>query len=136
MPKPSQLKIKPKKSTEGSYVNIKKLINNRIVINILDFKLIESSIKKDSELCIMQLKISGRSMITWHGSIALTDFLQECKKQEANGEECFPIEDCIIIENADGSYGLQDADESCLILTAEELDELSSERKHKNRRIV
>lgn len=48
MPKPSQLKIKPKKSTEGSYVNIKKLINNRIVINILDFKLKESSIKKDS----------------------------------------------------------------------------------------
>ena len=63
MPKPSQLKIKPKKSTEGSYVNIKKLINNRIVINILDFKLKESSIKKDSELCIIQLKINKTRLL-------------------------------------------------------------------------
>lgn len=134
MPKPSQINIKSENGTEGSFIDVRRLIDNRIVINILSYVIKESSVRAGSNYCIMQLKINGRPMITWHGSKSLIDYLDKCKAQEAEGIICFPIEECIIVENSNGSYALQDADESCIVPTAEELDELSSEHKHKTKR--
>lgn len=132
MPKPSEIKVKPKTGTVGSHIDIKTLIEERVVLNILDFELKDSAYD-GKPLCIMQLEISSRLMITWHGSNGLINYLKECKNAESDGEVCFPIEDCIIIQNSDGSYAVQDADESCTKLTAEDLDDLASKNKRKRR---
>lgn len=129
MPKPSQIKVKSSKGMEGSFISTQALIEKKIILNVLDFEIRDSRVNKSSKLCTLQLKINGRSMITWNGSTSMMKFLQQCKEAEANGQVCFPIEDCIIIEQSNGAYGFQDADETCITPTADELDRLSNQRR-------
>lgn len=114
---------------EGSFISTQKLMEKKIILNVLDFEIKDSHVNKNGKLCVLQLKINGRSMITWNGSTAMMKFLQNCKEAEENGDVCFPIEDCIIIEQSNGAYGFQDADETCMVPKADELDKLSSQRK-------
>lgn len=124
MPKVSSLGIQWRGGFKGSHIPISELIAHRIVVNITDFA-VRPSCMHGSQMCMTQLEIAGRPMITWHGSQNLIAFLEECKRREEQGEVCFPIEDCIFTQGDDGGYYLSDADDSCLRVSAEELEELA-----------
>lgn len=82
-----------------------------------------------SQMCMTQIEICGRPMVTWHGSQNLINFLNECRMQEQQGTQCFPIEDCIFTQGDDGGYYLADADNTCTRLTAEEINNIAKYRR-------
>ncbi len=133
MPKVSSLGIKWKGGFRGSYIPVSELIDRRIVVNITDFD-VRPSCVHGSQMCMTQLEIGGRPMVTWHGSQNLIGFLNECRLSEQHGNVCFPIEGCIFTHGDDGGYYLADADDSCLRLTAEEAEEISDGRRRGGRR--
>ncbi len=133
MAKPSELGIDFGKGFKGSYLPIVTLIERKVVISIAAYSVRPSRIK-GSELCMIQLKISGRPVMTWTGSQQLRDIFEQTTKNMSVGAPGFPIEPCIITENDDGGYSLQDADESCWSPTAEELDDLIEQGKRRGYR--
>lgn len=132
MPKVSSLGIKWKGGFKGSYIPVSELIDRKIVVNITNFEVCPSCMH-GSQMCMTQIEICGRPMVTWHGSQNLINFLNECRMQEQQGTQCFPIEDCIFTQGDDGGYYLADADNTCTRLTAEELDELMRFRSRSSR---
>lgn len=127
MPKFSSLGIKATQGFKGSYIPITSIIDNKISLNVESYD-IRPSCMHGSQMCLMQLSINGRPMVTWHGSQNLISILNECKAMDATGKRCFPLEDCIIVEGDDGGYYFADADESCLKPTAGQLDEICKDR--------
>lgn len=132
MPKVSSLGIKWKGGFKGSYIPVSELIDRKIVVNITNFE-VRPSCMHGSQMCMTQIEICGRPMVTWHGSQNLINFLNECRMQEQNGAQCFPIEDCIFTQGDDGGYYLADADNTCTRITAGELDELMRFRPRSSR---
>lgn len=132
MPKVSSLGIKWKGGFKGSYIPVSELIDRKIVVNITNFE-VRPSCMHGSQMCMTQIEICGRQMVTWHGSQNLINFLNECRMQEQQGTQCFPIEDCIFTQGDDGGYYLADADNTCTRLTAGELDELMRFRSRSSR---
>lgn len=132
MPKVSSLGIKWKGGFKGSYIPVSELIDRKIVVNITNFE-IRPSCMHGSQMCMTQIEICGRPMVTWHGSQNLINFLNECRMQEQQGAQCFPIEDCIFTQGDDGGYYLADADNTCTRITAGELDELMRFRSRSSR---
>ena len=133
MPKVSCLGISWKGGFKGSYIPISELIDRKIVVNITNYE-VRPSCMHDSHLCMTQLEIGGRPMVTWHGSVNLITFLEDCRKaEEKTGKHCFPIEDCIFIKGDDGGYYLADADETCTRLTADEISTLPRNRRYNRR---
>lgn len=132
MPKVSSLGIKWKGGFKGSYIPVSELIDHKIVVNITNFE-VRPSCMHGSQMCMTQIEICGRPMVTWHGSQNLINFLNECRMQEQNGAQCFPIEDCIFTQGDDGGYYLADADNTCTRITAGELDELMRFRSRSSR---
>lgn len=132
MPKVSSLGIKWKGGFKGSYIPVSELIDRKIVVNITNFE-VRPSCMHGSQMCMTQIEICGRPMETWHGSQNLINFLNECRMQEQQGTQCFPIEDCIFTQGDDGGYYLADADNTCTRLTAGELDELMRFRSRSSR---
>lgn len=132
MPKVSSLGIKWKGGFKGSYIPVSELIDRKIVLNITNFE-VRPSCMHGSQMCMTQIEICGRPMVTWHGSQNLINFLNECRMQEQNGAQCFPIEDCIFTQGDDGGYYLADADNTCTRITAGELDELMRFRPRSSR---
>lgn len=123
MPKFGSLGITAGKGFNGSYIDIKLLIDRRVVLNIEKYEL-RPSCMQGGQLCMMQVSISGRPLTTWHGSMKLIDIFQQCDQLEKEGTVCWPIEECIIVRGDDGGYFLQDADESCFRPTVEQVEEL------------
>ena len=132
MPKVSSLGIKWKGGFKGSYIPVSELIDRKIVVNITNFE-VRPSCMHGSQMCMTQIEICGRPMVTWHGSQSLINFLNECRMQEQQGTQCFPIEDCIFTQGDDGGYYLADADNTCTRITAGELDELMRFRSRSSR---
>lgn len=132
MPKVSSLGIKWKGGFKGSYIPVSELIDRKIVVNITNFE-VRPSCMHGSQMCMTQIEICGRPMVTWHGSQNLINFLNECRMQEQQGAQCFPIEDCIFTQGDDGGYYLADADNTCTRITAGELDELMRFRSRSSR---
>lgn len=132
MPKVSSLGIKWKGGFKGSYIPVSALIDRKIVVNITNFE-VRPSCMHGSQMCMTQIEICGRPMVTWHGSQNLINFLNECRMQEQNGAQCFPIEDCIFTQGDDGGYYLADADNTCTRITDGELDELMRFRSRSSR---
>lgn len=132
MPKVSSLGIKWKGGFKGSYIPVSELIDRKIVVNITNFE-VRPSCMHGSQMCMTQIEICGRPMVTWHGSQNLINFLNECRMQEQQGAQCFPIEDCIFTQGDDGGYYLADADETCTRLTVGEFDEIAKYRHRGNR---
>ena len=132
MPKVSSLGIKWKGGFKGSYIPVSELIDRKIVVNITNFE-VRPSCMHGSQMCMTQIEICGRPMVTWHGSQNLINFLNECRMQEQQGTQCFPIEDCIFTKGDDGGYYLADADNTCTRITAGELDELMRFRSRSSR---
>lgn len=132
MPKVSSLGIKWKGGFRGSYIPVSELIDRKIVVNITNFE-VRPSCMHGSQMCMTQIEICGRPMVTWHGSQNLINFLNECRMQEQQGTQCFPIEDCIFTQGDDGGYYLADADNTCTRITAGELDELMRFRSRSSR---
>lgn len=132
MPKVSSLGIKWKGGFRGSYIPVSELIDRKIVVNITNFE-VRPSCMHGSQMCMTQIEICGRPMVTWHGSQNLISFLNECRMQEQLGTQCFPIEDCIFTQGDDGGYYLADADNTCTRITAGELDELMRFRSRSSR---
>lgn len=132
MPKVSSLGIKWKGGFKGSYILVSELIDRKIVVNITNFE-VRPSCMHGSQMCMTQIEICGRPMVTWHGSQNLINFLNECRMQEQQGTQCFPIEDCIFTQGDDGGYYLADADNTCTRITAGELDELMRFRSRSSR---
>ena len=97
MPKVSSLGIKWKGGFKGSYIPVSELIDRKIVVNITNFE-VRPSCMHGSQMCMTQIEICGRPMVTWHGSQNLINFLNECRMQEQQGTQCFPIEDCIFTQ--------------------------------------
>lgn len=128
MPKVSSLGIKWKGGFKGSYIPVSELIDRKIVVNITNFE-IRPSCMHGSQMCMTQIEICGRPMVTWHGSQNLINFLNECRMQEQQGAQCFPIEDCIFTQGDDGGYYLADADNTCTRLTVGEIEELKGCRR-------
>ena len=81
MPKVSSLGIKWKGGFKGSYIPVSELIDRKIVVNITNFE-VRPSCMHGSQMCMTQIEISGRPMVTWHGSQNLINFLNECRMQE------------------------------------------------------
>lgn len=132
MPKVSSLGIKWKGGFKGSYIPVSELIDRKIVVNITNFE-VRPFCMHGSQMCMTQIEICGRPMVTWHGSQNLINFLNECRMQEQQGTQCFPIEDCIFTQGDDGGYYLADADNTCTRITAGELDELMRFRSRSSR---
>lgn len=132
MPKVSSLGIKWKGGFKGSYIPVSELIDRKILVNITNFE-VRPSCMHGSQMCMTQIEICGRPMVTWHGSQNLINFLNECRMQEQQGTQCFPIEDCIFTQGDDGGYYLADADNTCTRITAGELDELMRFRPRSSR---
>lgn len=132
MPKVSSLGIKWKGGFKGSYIPVSELIDRKIVVNITNFE-VRPSCMHGSQMCMTQIEICGRPMVTWNGSQNLINFLNECRMQEQQGTQCFPIEDCIFTQGDDGGYYLADADNTCTRITAGELDELMRFRSRSSR---
>ena len=128
MPKVSSLGIKWKGGFKGSYIPVSELIDRKIVVNITNFE-VRPSCMHGSQMCMTQIEICGRPMVTWHGSQNLINFLNECRMQELQGTQCFPIEDCIFTQGDDGGYYLADADNTCTMLTAEEINNIAKYRR-------
>lgn len=128
MPKVSSLGIKWKGGFKGSYIPVSELIDRKIVVNITNFE-IRPSCMHGSQMCMTQIEICGRPMVTWHGSQNLINFLNECRMQEQQGAQCFPIEDCIFTQGDDGGYYLADADNTCTRLSAEEINNIAKYRR-------
>ena len=124
--------IKWKGGFKGSYIPVSELIDRKIVVNITNFE-VRPSCMHGSQMCMTQIEICGRPMVTWHGSQNLINFLNECRMQEQQGTQCFPIEDCIFTQGDDGGYYLADADNTCTRITAGELDELMRFRSRSSR---
>lgn len=123
MPKFSSLGITVGGGFNGSYIDIKLLIERRVVLNIEKYEL-RPSCMQGGQLCMMQVSISGRPITTWHGSMKLIDIFQQCDQLEKEGTVCWPLEECIIVRGDDGGYSLQDADESCFWPTVKQVEEL------------
>lgn len=130
MPKFSKLGITAGDGFNGSFIDTKVLIERRVALNIEKYE-IRPSCLQGSQLLMLQLSIGGRYVLTWNGSTKLAGLLAQATAKEQQGEVCFPIEDCIIVEGDDGGYGLQDADQSCLHPTAAEVDELISQSRRR-----
>lgn len=128
MPKVSSLGIKWKGGFKGSYIPVSELIDRKNVVNITNFE-VRPSCMHGSQMCMTQIEICGRPMVTWHGSQNLINFLNECRMQEQQGTQCFPIEDCIFTQGDDGGYYLADADNTCTRLTAEEINNIAKYRR-------
>lgn len=120
--------IKWKGGFKGSYIPVSELIDRKIVVNITNFE-VRPSCMHGSQMCMTQIEICGRPMVTWHGSQNLINFLNECCMQELQGTQCFPIEDCIFTQGDDGGYYLADADNTCTMLTAEEINNIAKYRR-------
>ena len=118
MPKVSSLGIKWKGGFKGSDIPVSELIDRKIVVNITNFE-VRPSCMHGSQMCMTQIEICGRPMVTWHGSQNLINFLTQC----------FPIEDCIFTQWDDGGYYLADADNTCTRLTAEEINNIAKYRR-------
>lgn len=127
MPKFSSLGIKVAQGFKGSYIPITSIIDNKISLNVENYE-VRPSCMHGSQMCIMQISINGRPMVTWHGSQNLINILNECRTMEEAGKKCFPLEDCTIVEGDDGGYYFADADNSCLKPTMEKLDEICKGR--------
>lgn len=130
MPKFSSLGITVGGGFNGSYIDVKLLIDRRVVMNIEKYEL-RPSCMQSSKFCMVQVSISGRPITTWHGSMKLADIFQQADKMEQEGHKCWPIEDCIIVKGDDGGYSLQDADDSCLHPTAQQIDEMINESRRR-----
>ena len=128
MPKVSSLGIKWKGGFKGSYIPVSELIDRKIVVNITNYE-VRPSCMHGSQMCMTQIEISGRPMVTWHGSQNLINFFNDCRTQEQSGTQCFPIEDCIFTQGDDGGYYLADADNTCTMLTAEEINNIAKYRR-------
>ena len=76
MPKVSSLGIKWKGGFKGSYIPVSELIDRKIVVNITNFE-VRPSCMHGSQMCMTQIEICGRPMVTWHGSQNLINFLNE-----------------------------------------------------------
>ena len=91
MPKVSSLGIKWKGGFKGSYIPVSELIDRKIVVNITNYE-VRPSCMHGSQMCMTQIEISGRPMVTWHGSQNLINFFNDCRTQEQSGTQCFPLD--------------------------------------------
>ena len=131
MPKFSSLGISTGNGFKGSYVAILLLIDRKVVINVERYD-VRPSRMHESRLCMVQLTISGRPIVTWCGSENLINIFTQATEKEGQGEQCFPFEECIFTRGEDGGYYIQDADDSCFRPTAEQVDDLIDESRHRN----
>lgn len=105
MPKLSDIRVKFRGGMRGSHIDIKKLIYDKTVIDILSFEVCPSRVRNCERMCKMQIRIKGELHVTWHSSDVLTNFLLDCKE---DGEQNFPIEGVIIYMGDDKAYYIKD----------------------------
>lgn len=129
MPKFSSLGITVGGGFNGSYIDVKILIAHRVVLNIEKYELRPSCMQ--GQFCMLQINIAGRPLTTWHGSSKLVDIFKQADQMEKDGHKCWPIEECIIVKGDDNGYSLQDADDSCLHPTAQQIDEMINESRRR-----
>ena len=73
--------IKPKLSTfTGDKIKIERILNTEI--KVIDYKIEESKVKKDTKLLTMQIEKSGVKHIVFTGSTILMQMIQEVKKED------------------------------------------------------
>lgn len=128
-----QISVPYKGGFKGAHVPVDCLIDNKIIIDVLNFKNGASQIRDCKMLCTMQIQIGGKLKVTWHSSEILTAFLEDCRSKEvAEDEAIFPIEQCIIVVGDDRGYYFAAPDADSVVPDEKELERMM--RKYKKRR--
>lgn len=104
MPKLSDIRVQFRGGMKGSHIDIKKLIRDETVLDILSFEVCPSRVRNCEHMCKMQIRVNGELHVTWHSSEVLTNFLTDCRE---DNESNFPIEGVVIYQGDDKSYLLK-----------------------------
>lgn len=138
--RPSEINVQYRGGYRGPYIDIRKLIENRVKLTVIDFQERKSQMRDVESYTHMQIRISGKLCVTWHSSAVLANYLEDCRAQsqmlqDQTGKDpgIFPINDCIIVEGEDRGYYLEDAPHDAWELTESDTLRLSDE-SHRGRR--
>lgn len=138
--RPSEINVQYRGGYRGPYIDIRKLIENRVKLTVIDFQERKSQMRDVESYTHMQIRISGKLCVTWHSSAVLANYLEDCRAQsqmlqDQTGKDpgIFPINDCIIVEGEDRGYYLEDAPHDAWELTESDILRLSDE-SHRGRR--
>lgn len=138
--RPSEINVQYRGGYRGPYIDIRKLIENRVKLTVIDFQARKSQMRDVESYTHMQIRISGKLCVTWHSSAVLANYLEDCRAQsqmlqDQTGKDpgIFPINDCIIVEGEDRGYYLEDAPHDAWELTESDILRLSDE-SHRGRR--
>ena len=138
--RPSEINVQYRGGYRGPYIDIRKLIENRVKLTVIDFQERKSQMRDVESYTHMQIRISGKLCVTWHSSAVLANYLEDCRAQsqmlqDQTGSDpgIFPINDCIIVEGEDRGYYLEDAPHDAWELTESDILRLSDE-SHRGRR--
>ena len=132
--RPSEINVQYRGGYRGPYIDIRKLIENRVKLTVIDFQARKSQMRDVESYTHMQIRISGKLCVTWHSSAVLANYLEDCRMQsqmlqEQTGKDpgIFPINDCIIVEGEDRGYYLEDAPHDAWELTEADILRLSDD---------
>ncbi len=132
--RPSEINVQYRGGYRGPYIDIRKLIENRVKLTVIDFQERKSQMRDVESYTHMQIRISGKLCVTWHTSAVLANYLEDCRAQsqmlqDQTGKDpgIFPINDCIIVEGEDRGYYLEDAPHDAWELTENDILRLSDE---------
>ena len=132
--RPSEINVQYRGGYRGPYIDIRKLIENRVKLTVIDFQARKSQMRDVESYTHMQIRISGKLCVTWHTSAVLANYLEDCRAQsqmlqDQTGKDpgIFPINDCIIVEGEDRGYYLEDAPHDAWELTENDILRLSDE---------
>lgn len=118
---------------KGGYVPVQCLIDNKIIIDVLNFARERSQVRDCEMYCRMQIQIGGKLHVTWQASEILTQYMEDCRAQDVNeGTQNFPIEECIIYVGEDRGYYFGPPDAESVIPTEKELEKMM--RRYNNRK--
>ena len=132
--RPSEINVQYRGGYRGPYIDIRKLIENRVKLTVIDFQERKSQMRDVESYTHMQIRISGKLCVTWHSSAVLANYLEDCRAQsqmlqDQTGRDpgIFPINDCIIVEGEDRGYYLEDAPHDAWELTESDILRLSDD---------
>ena len=132
--RPSEINVQYRGGYRGPYIDIRKLIENRVKLTVIDFQERKSQMRDVESYTHMQIRISGKLCVTWHSSAVLANYLEDCRAQsqmlqDQTGKDpgIFPINDCIIVEGEDRGYYLEDAPHDAWELTESDILRLSDD---------